>query len=228
MKKMFLVVVIMLTTILSGHAQMTEGKVFYDMEFTSDDSDMAMAIMMMQGSKLKIYFQNEATRSDVHMGAAMDMTTIVNENSKEVLMLMSMPMMGIKFAIPSTTDELNKNNEEAEDNKLDIRLINEKKEILGYKCKKAIGTDKDGNEAYFWYTEEIEVNKKGQGYLREEVPGYPLEYEIMQNGMKVKITATKFEKSLSEDEVKQLFSMEIPEGYEVKTMEDLEQMGGGM
>jgi GLPGLI family protein len=185
---------------------------------------MEMVVGMMQGSTLDIYFKEKMTRAEMKMGSMMNITTISDEKSGEILMLMS-GMIG-KKAISTSTEEL-QGETEVEKPTYEVELVDETKEIAGYSCKKAILTDEDGNENIFWYTEEIEVSKKGQSYLNENVPGYPMQYEINNNGFVMGMTVTEIKEELSKAELK-LFNMDIPDGYAEMTMEELQQMGMGM
>jgi GLPGLI family protein len=205
---------------LLSFAQLTEGHISYKIDMTSDDPDMQMAIGMMQGSTLEVYFKDKTTRAEMKMGAIMNITTISNETSGDVLMLMS-GMIGHN-AIKTTTSELEKENTEKP--KYDVQLVDETKTIEGYACKKAILTDEEGNESVFWYTEEIDISKKGQSYLNEDVPGFPMQYDLNNNGMKMTMTVSQLEKKLDKKSVS-LFEMAIPEGYKEMTMEDLKSMG---
>lgn len=227
MKKIFLTLALAILSTVSAFAQLSEGSVSYSMDFETDDPDMEMALAMMAGSELNLYFKDDNTRADVSMGSMMNMVTITNSKTEDFLMLMDISMMGMKYGVKSTLAELEKNND-SEDVKMEVTLGKESKKILGYKCKKAIATDLEGNETIFWYTEEIEVNKRGQSYLNEDVPGFPLEYEIMQGGMKITMVATEFKEKIDKKTAKVLFDKTIPEGYEEKTLEDLMGMGSGM
>ncbi len=227
MKKIFLTLALAVLSSTGLFAQLTEGSVSYKMDFEADDPEMEMAIAMMAGSELKLFFKEDMTRADVKMGSMMNMVTVSDSKSENVLMLMDISMMGMKYGVKSTLTELEKQNDGKEP-EMDIRLEDKKKEILGYDCKLAVATDDEGNEVMFWYTEDISVNKRGQSYLNEDIPGFPLEYEIMQGGMKISLLADSFEEKIDKKAVKELFSMEIPEGYEEKTLDDLMNMGGGM
>lgn len=205
---------------LLSFAQLTEGHISYKIDMTSDDPDMQMAIGMMQGSTLDVYFKDKATRAEMKMGALMNITTISNETTGDVLMLMS-GMIG-QNAIKTTTEELEKENPEKP--KYEVELVNETKTIEGYSCKKAILTDEEGNESVFWYTEEINISKKGQSYLNEDVPGFPMQYDLNNNGMKMTMVVSSLEKKLDKKSAS-LFEMTIPEGYKEMTMEELKSMG---
>jgi GLPGLI family protein len=220
MKKILLILLVSTSTILPLFGQMTEGHIAYKMEATSDNPDMQMAVSMMQGSTLDVYFKEKQTRAEMKMGAMMNMTTISNENNGEMLMLMS-GMVG-QNAIKSNLKELD--SAQAEKPKTEVTLENETKVIEGYTCKKAIVTDEEGTESVFWYTEEISVAKKGQNYLNESVPGFPMQSEINNNGLKMIMTVTKVDKKLDK-KASELFDMTIPSGYKEMTMEQLKSMG---
>jgi GLPGLI family protein len=190
------------------------------MDVSTDNPDMQMAIGMMQGSTLDVYFKDKNTRSEMKMGAMMTVTSISNETSGQVLMLMS-GMMG-KNAILTTLQELEQAN--LDKPVYEVQLIDEKKTIEGYTCKKAILTDEKGNETVFWYTEEIDVSKKGQNYLNENIPGFPMMFEINNNGMKMTMTVTKLEKKLDK-KTDVLFDMTVPEGFTMMSQEQLKAMG---
>lgn len=224
MKKILFSFALLLVSFTMNYAQITEGHVKYKIEVSTENPDMEMVVGMMQGSTLDIYFKEKMTRAEMKMGSMMNITTISDEKSGEILMLMS-GMIG-KKAISTSTEEL-QGETQAEKPTYEVELVDETKEIAGYTCKKAILTDEDGNENVFWYTEEIEVSKKGQNYLNENVPGYPMQYEINNNGFVMGMTVTEIKEELSKAELK-LFNMDIPDGYTEMTMEELQQMGMGM
>lgn len=224
MKKILLSLALIVGSISVNYAQITEGHVTYKIDISTENPDMEMVVGMMQGSTLDIYFKEKMTRAEMKMGSMMNMTTISDEKSGEILMLMS-GMIG-KKAISTTSKEL-EGDVAKEKPKYDVELVDETKEIAGYKCKKAILTDEEGNETVFWYTEEIEASKKGQSYLNENVPGYPMQYQINNGGLVMDMTVTNIAKELSKSDLK-LFDMKIPEGYAEMTMEELQQMGMGM
>ncbi|MFO0493986.1 MAG: DUF4412 domain-containing protein [Flavobacteriia bacterium] len=220
MKNLLFTFLVTTCTTLPLFGQMTEGHISYKMEATSDNPDMQMAVSMMQGSTLDVYFKEKQTRAEMKMGAMMNMTTISNENNGEMLMLMS-GMVG-QNAIKSNLKELD--SAQTEKPKTEVTLENETKVIEGYTCKKAIVTDEEGTESVFWYTEEISVAKKGQNYLNESVPGFPMQSEINNNGLKMIMTVTKVDKKLDK-KASELFDMTIPSGYKEMSMEQLKSMG---
>jgi GLPGLI family protein len=225
MKKIIVLILAIVSVASSSlEAQITEGHISYKMDVASDDPDMAMAVSMMQGSKMEMYFKDKATRVEMSMGAMMNITSITDENSGNVLMLMG-GMMG-KNAVQTTIAETEKSNTENMP-KYDVTFSDETKVIEGYNCKKAILTDEEGNENIFWYTEEIMMSKKGQNYLNEEIPGMAMQYDMNNGGLKMTLTVTKVETTLDKKTSKTLFQTAIPDGYNVMTMDQLKMMGGG-
>jgi GLPGLI family protein len=223
MKKFFLTLSLSVFALLTGMAQMTEGHIMYKIDASTDDPEMQMAISMLQGSTMDLYFKEKMTRSEMKMGTFMTVTTITDETEGSVLMLMS-GMIG-NNAIRSTMDELEAQKEKIEEPKYEVTLSDETKDIVGYTCKKATLISEDGTESIFWYTEDISVSKKGQNYLNEEVPGFPMQFEINNGGLKMTMTVDQLDKKLDKKKAASLFAMDIPEGYTEMSMEDLQMMG---
>ena len=220
MKNFILTLFLALSLTYSLKAQLTEGHFTYTIEASSENPDMQMVTGMMQGSTLDIHFKDKITRSEMKMGSMMNIVTVSNENSGEILLLMS-GMIG-KNAILMTTEEIEALSEGKPE--MNVELLDETKTIEGYLCKKAVLSDENGGESIFWYTEEIEISKVGQTYLNKEVPGFPMQYDLNNNGLKMTMTVSKFEKKLDKN-IKSLFDMNIPEGYKTLTLEELEKMG---
>ena len=213
-----------IVTSVMSFAQLEEGHIAYDIEMSSEDPDMAMAVMMFSGSTMDLYFANDMARTDLSFGSLMSMTTVMNSATEEVLILMG-GMMGDK-AVLTNSEEMELDEEEVEDPT--VTLTKEKKEILGYKCKKAIITDADGNEMDYWYTEEIKTISTDSKSTISKLPGLALEYSVDREGMMMSFTAKKVKTSLDEATKESKLSMEIPDGYEEMTYEEFTSMGGGM
>jgi GLPGLI family protein len=206
-------------------AQMKAGHISYDIEVSSDNPDMEMAVMMFTGSTLDLFFADGKARTDMDMGTMMSMTTIMDEKSGDVLMLMG-GMMGDK-AVKTTKEEMEAGADTEETPEFDIELTKETKTIAGYTCTKAIVTDESGTKVEYWYTEEIGVRSTDTKSVQNQLPGQPLEYAVDNNGLLMTFSASKVETSLSKADKKTKFSMEIPEGYEEMTYEEFTS-GGGM
>ena len=222
MKKILFSMAMVVLSTLSLTAQITEGSIKYNVEVSSTNPELEMQLAMLQGSTFALFFQGDLTRSEMNMGSMMKIVTITNVKEENSLMLMS-GMMG-NTAVRMSADDLKKGEEKVEET--EITFADETKEIQGYECKKAISTNEEGQESVIWYTEEIEVNKLGQNYLNNQVPGFPMEFEINQGEVKMTMVSSEFSKKLDKKKAKEMFDTTIPEGYKEMTPEELSGMGG--
>ncbi len=193
-------------------AQTTTGVVDYEMSFTSDDPEMAMATSMMAGSTMKLAFSGSKSRADLSMGMLGTTTTISDAKTGKSLTLMD--MMGMKYAIEDVTTA-------DTGTKPEVKSTDETMEILGYLCKKYTATAEDGSETIMWCTNEIKAQTSGQQYFSSSEYGLPLLIQVTQSQFTVELKASNFNKKVS----KKSFSMAIPKGYEKKTKEELQSMG---
>ena len=65
---------------------------------------------------------------------------------------------------------------------MNISLVNETKNILGYECKKAVISLKDGSVFSLYYATGIVPSVKEFEYQFKDVPGFVLEYQIKESG----------------------------------------------
>jgi len=133
-----------------------------------------------------------------------------------------MDMMGQKIAIQKTSEEIM--NEIAESPEVKVEVTSETKDILGYICKKAIITNpEDDMELIIYFTEELgskELNFDNPQF--KDINGVMLEFEIPYEMVNMHFTAVNVEKKNVDDN-----EFTIPEGYELKTKEEMMKMMGG-
>jgi GLPGLI family protein len=176
---------------------------------------MESVLNMMDGSKMEIYFSENKTRSEMKMGNMITITTISDKDSAVILMGGMMGNNAYKTSINTITKE-------NEINDLKITLYPETKKILNYTCKKAVLSDSEGNEYVYWYTDEIKVSKKGQSYLNKDVPGMPMEFDIKNKGINMKMSVSSYDSNSNSEN---LFEMKIPKDYTILTKENFFKMG---
>lgn len=221
MNKITAILILFLASFQFIGAQNLEGHISYKIDFTVDDSEMEEVMSMMQGSTMDLYYSNQFSRTDLNMGALINSTTIMDLGTNKTLTLTS-GMMG-NFAVQSTipVDE-----EDAEDADFKVTLTTETKQIIGLKAKKAIIVTDEGETFEFWYTDDIQLNLKGQAMMSQKgIPGVLLEMVIMQDGFKMSFKALSYESKLAKKN--QLFSLDVPEGYTLKSAEEMITMPFG-
>ena len=196
-------------------AQITEAKIAYDIKMSSDNPEIEMQLAMMQGSKLEMVFSEEKSKQQVSMGGFMTTTTISDSKTGETLTLMD-GMMG-KIAMRMNANDVA--DEENADGDFEVEFVNETKEILGHTCHKAIMVDEAGNESIFWYSKEIKAPKTESQYIQKEIPGMPLEFTMVSTEVTMTFTATELSTKLKKGDKN--FPMDIPEGYNEMTPDQM-------
>lgn len=203
---------------------MKNGSITYEMNL-EEDNPMAG---MLQGTKMTMHFKDQKVKTEMNMmGGMMTMNVIMDNEAQNGVMLMSAPMMGKNMAVELTKEEIEKMKEEQKVNqkKPEIKYYKrKKKKIAGYKCYKVVATMPGVPEPITLYVTD-KIKPAGQAQIQQQIQGlegFPLSYEISQQGMKMIFTATEVKTKSPEDNV---FDMTIPEGFEKVTMEEL---GGGM
>lgn len=216
--KHLLLSILFLAVVGTSIAQ-TTGQISYSLDFASDNPDMAMALPMMQGSTMELYFMPEKSKIEMTMGTFMKMHTVADVKANKGLMLME--IMGNKTAT-ELTDLTKAEKEKTEEPKVEV--TSETKDIVGYKCTKTIVRDADGNEMIMWVATDMKASLAGQQQFGgAKISGVPLEFSTVNNGMTIHFIATKFNKKVD----KKTFNMTIPDGYTKVSEEDLKNMGMG-
>jgi GLPGLI family protein len=198
-------------------AQITEAKIAYEINMSSDNPELEMQLSMMQGSTLEMIFSEQKSKQNVSMGGFMTTTTISDSETGETLTLMDgmMGKIAMKMNINDTPEE-----ETEEIDELEFEFVDETKSILGYTCHKAFSVDENGNESTFWYSKEIQAPRTESQYFQKEIPGMPLEFQIVSPEVTMTFTATEFVKKLNKADKD--FSMQVPEGYKEMTPEEMQ------
>ncbi len=224
MKKIVAILIVFLGMSQFAEAQIKEGHIAYKIDLSSDNPEMQPMLDMFDGSLLDLYFNDLNSRVDMKMGSMMSTTTIIDLKTNKMLTLTS-GMMG-KNAIQGTIpekEEMETDENPSEDFK--INLTSETKQIIGLKAKKAIVTTDDGVSFDFWYTDEIGPDMKNQPMINKDgIPGILLEMVLNESGMKMSFTATSFVSKLPKKQT--LFSLDVPEGYTIRSAEEMMKVPG--
>lgn len=182
------------------------------------ESQMAMFPKVMT-----ITIKGDMSKSEIQtpMGAQIEIT---NYSDKSKVGLIN--MMGQKYAIPETTEQI------MEDMKKEptpeVKVTDETKTIAGYTCKKAIVTvTENGTPTTYvvWFSEDFGAEDPNfDNPLYKDINGVLLEFSMMTPQFTMVFTAISVEKkNISTKE------FEIPADYTVTTKEELQsKMGGGM
>ena len=194
-----------------SHAQqaLTAGKI--EMKVTKVEN-AGLKGSMIKGSTQTVYFNSNHDRLSIYTMKGMVKMDIINDKiSNETLMLTGGMMLGKK--------KIKVESKEKKPRKYNITYDqNDTQTILGYTCTKAVlENDQLKMEAYF--TEQIDV---AQTPLRQQFSGlygFPLQYTIIDDGVRITYTAQNIETNLN------LADFDLPtEGYEEMTEEEARKM----
>jgi GLPGLI family protein len=199
------------------YAQTKTGAVTYEMTMPDNEE---MAAMGTNTIKISFNEKSSATQLDM-MGGMISVKTISMDknNPKETRMLME--MMGKKYEVTGDAEGFANTDvaslKDAESVTYDKKAT---KEILGYKCYKALVTMNSGVVNTFYITEAIAVQSLPTDKLK--LTGFPLEVEVNSEKGKVVLLANAIDKAPSAT------CFTVPEGYKKVTQEELQQELGGM
>jgi hypothetical protein len=222
--QIFTVLVVMLALVsgqsFAGGKEFT-GTIVYNI--TYPDSKLDAQTMAMMPKTLKIKIKGNMSRTEMSLGMG---TTVIIFDSEARSGVTLMDMMGQKFAMKMTTEDIEKEMKETPE----ATVINttETKEIAGYTCKKAIVKMKEKGsetetELVVFYTEDLASAKMNElNPMYKDIPGTMLEYAMNEKGMNMFLTAISVEKEKIADS-----EFETPEGYKVVTQSELKSMFGG-
>jgi hypothetical protein len=197
-----------------------EGVVEFSITFSDLTPELKQAESMLP-SKMTMYFKGQNFRSE--MPSAMGNTITINNDAKKEFYLI-MDMMGQKTAMKQTEAEMKKQQEEA--NIKDIKVIQTKetKTIAGYLCKKATITftvDGKTEQMDCFYTSDLpDAANRNTSPGFDQIKGFMMEYSLNMQGLKMKLSATKVKAEKVDNKL-----FEIPEGYQIKTLEELKGLG---
>jgi GLPGLI family protein len=201
---------------LQTFAQDFEGVIVYKITVTGADVSDDIKAMLPQSATLII--KGDKSRMEMSMGMGKT-AGIVDADSKTATTLID--MMGQKFAIKMNYDDIIK--ETGDTTKISVEMMNETKEILGYTCKKAIITSTDSSvKLIAYFTDELgtkDINFDNP--LFSKINGVMLEYEMPNQMFTMHYQAVSIEKKNVDDS-----EFNIPDGYQVKTKEEINQLFG--
>jgi len=171
-------------------------------------------------SEITEYHLGNMVRKDI-VSPMYTISTITNNETKDVIMLFDLPMMGKKVYMKKSGKEIEDAKKEAKDS-LDteskVEILEGTKTIAGYTCSKAKLVNGD-NSVTIYYTKDI--NAKSEEF--EEIDGYPLYYVTsvpQDEELELVYSATEV---ITKKPKKKMFS--IPSDFTEMTAEEKKMFG---
>lgn len=218
MKKIIVVLVVVLIPVfISGFTPPKEftGTIVYNISYDTEKMDPQMAAYLPKTMKMTV--KAPMSRMEMSMGMGKNITIFDSDTRAGVSLV---DMMGMKIAVKTTAEDMEKEIQEAGD--VEVIKLDDTKEILGYTCKKAIVKVKGSSELTVYYTDEIDTGiDNSSNVIFRDIEGMMLEFEMDQDGLQMHFVAVNIDKKKVSDDL-----FEIPEGYEEMTKEEMESRFG--
>lgn len=218
--KTMLVAASLMSTAFYAQAQKayTQGTISYGIEYSLTPEQAPMAAQLPSSQDIK--FNGNYLRTEMQQGPA-TITVTQNFLEKNGLVLIDVPIAQMQYAVKLTKEETEKNEEKAPKFS-DFKATGEKQTINGFNAEKYSYKDDKGGTYELWTTSDFSVPEGFFGKQFKDVKGSLVKYTTFQNGTKVTLTLKK----IAEDKVGP-FTLDVPSGYEVKTMQEIMAMQGG-
>lgn len=218
--------IVALTFSFNANAQKKKefkGSIIYDITYAGT-MEAATLAQMPKTTTYKILgnkFMYEVTQGPTVM------TFITNGDSKTNLMLLD--VMGQKFVIKKTKEDIEKEQLDTVKNpKPKMQYLNDTKEILGYKVKKAesltiANEGADTIKVVYWYNDEFDMSQANSiSDNFKGINGIPLQFIVYTKGIEMNYLAKEVKKGGVKDT-----DFLQPADYKEVTMEELMNMFGG-
>lgn len=212
---------ILISATLVAHAQkkLTEGALTYTSAY-SPTSEQEIAVAQMP-KETKTKFNGNLLTTGFESGPA-TIKVIQDFSTLNSLVLIDVPIAQIQFAVKGNKESYEKENADVPKFS-EFKASGEKQTLGGYNTEKYTYKDNKGASYELWATNDIELPAGFFGPEFKDVKGTLVKYTtFMQGGIKATLTL----KSVSEEKVGPL-SLEVPKGYDLKTMEEIKAMQGG-
>ena len=211
-------ILISTAVVASAQKKVTEGTITYKMDYTLTSEQAPMESQLPTESKVK--FSGSMSKVEMDQGPA-TITVISDFVSHNALILIDVPVAQMQFAVKQGKEEFEKAQATAPKFS-DFTATGEKQVIATYNAEKYTYKDDKGAAYELWTTNDIELPSGLAGYEFKDVKGSLVKFTRVQNGIKTNMTV----KAIAEGKTGP-FSLEVPSGYEIKTMEEIMSMQGG-
>lgn len=215
----FALILIGTAVIAKAQKSVDQGTLTYKIDYLLTDEQMKAIDPSVLPSESKVKFNGNLSKVEINMGAAM-VNVLTDASTSSALVLVDIPIMQKQYAVKMTEEELAKQSGNLSYN--DFAATGEKEKIAGYDAEKYTYKDNNGIGYEVWIAPALKLATGAVLPQFSKLNGFPVKYMVTRNGIKNSLTL----KNLKEEKVGP-FSMEIPKGYEMTTMEALSAMRGG-
>ena len=182
----FILPALLLTGTALGQKKISEGTISYDVVINTN-SEKPKNADFLDGTTVVNYIKGNRSRSE--MVSPLGITTTIYDSSKNSIVILK-EFGEQKYMITLSPEDWKDANKRYESISYAFDTEAEKT-ILGYKCRKAVGTLGDGTVYTVWYTPDLVPENKNFQYETRMLPGLAMEYEINSKDQKITYTVSK-------------------------------------
>lgn len=199
--------------------QINSGVITYgvDYELTAEQKSAVDVSALPKENKLE--FNGNISKLAMEMGPTM-LTIFKDGQADNALLLIDIPIAQKQFATKMSKEDLDKQSGGIVYS--DFKATGEKQTISGYATEKYTYKDDKGNAYELWATKDIQLTPGANSKEFKDLKATPIKYTLSQNSVRTTLTIKKIDQKAVGP-----FTLEVPKGYEVKTMAELDAMRGG-
>jgi len=225
MKKTTAYILLLITALFFTSFQVWPGKTFEGVityKITYPDSKYTESQLAMFPKLMTISVKGNKAMTEINttMGNQREIIDYVEKTKIGLI-----DLMGQKFAVKQTAEEIEKENSAAAKPK--VELTNETKLIAGYTCRKAIVTvEENGTKTTYevYYTDEFGSQFANfDNPIYKDISGVLMEFTMKTQQFTMKFSVSNIEKKTISSKI-----FEIPPDFKLTTQEELKSKYGGM
>lgn len=185
--------------------------------FTEEQAKLSDASVL--PSESKVEFNGKVGKVQTDLGLAM-LKILTNPTERNGLVLVDVPMMQKQYAA-----KMSKKDIEDQHGNLTysgFTATGEQQVIAGFNAKKYTYKDNNGASYELWATNELKLASGANPPGFEELKATPVKFTDILEGVKTVLTL----KTVQEGKVGP-FTLDVPQGYELKTLAELKAMRAG-
>lgn len=211
-RQIFLLHLLLISSLISFAQSGKFYRIEYDVDLEGAEDVDPTAAAMMEDMTMVLAFQGDKARVEMGM-QMMDMRMVYDQEKKYAVTLMNMMGQGTAQIYEGEAfDNMQAENEAPQPPK--VRETGKTKTIAGYTCRQAFLTQPgDTEESEIWYAPDILVDNNSTEYNIANLPGFPLEMTMKQQGMMMQMNAVEVSTEVPAEDY---FSLDIPEGYVIQ------------
>ena len=189
-----------------------EGKLVTKQTMKSDNEQVNAQLKMVGDVESVSYIKGDKSRTEVSSAMTGVVTTIVDADSKKMLILMDNPQMGKIYSSQDITLS------EEDKNSIEVKKGEETKTILGYDCQQYFATVTKQGQAVnmeMLVTDAIKAPSQQTAEFGDKIKGFPLYVKIDMSQMGAEMTVISEVTEIVKESVSaDMFDLTPPEGYE--------------